>query len=291
MGHVSGSTKAPAGERHEAHETVAPAVASDAADATPSPARPRSPPPVILPPDLSALQDAPALPVPRAHLLPSRHQTKVRELVDRLLGEVVLRHTPGRRVLDLGHGADTVTSWVRTRAGSLRVVDAVDLGHGSEVRLPFADGAFDLVYSLRTLPHLGHDDPSSESAARSALTEIGRVLARNGTALVQIDNPRSLWGAYHGIRNPMTAIERAPLLVESDRGITRFDTLSRFLALLPPTLSMSEYHGARVTVTLPHALSIPIVGRWLERLEWFCRDRAPFRGFGAHLLVVLRRVE
>jgi SAM-dependent methyltransferase len=277
MGRMSGSTKGSAGQTPE-----------DMAGSSPVPAA--RPPPRILPPDLGAL-DGSATPAvrPRAEPAMPRHRIKLRELVDRLIGDVVLGHTPGRRVLDLGHGADAITQWVSTRAGSLRVVDAVDLGRGSQVRLPFADGAFDLVYSLRTLPHLGHDEHTSEQAARSALAEIARLLAIGGTALVQIDNPRSLWGAYHGIRNPMTAIERAPLLVESDRGLTRFDTLSRFATLLPPTLTITGLHGIRVMVTLSHVLSIPIVGRWIERLEWFARDRPPFRRFGAHLLVVLRR--
>lgn len=222
---------------------------------------------------------------------PAVRANPVKHLVDRLAGEVVLRHAHGRRVLDLGHGAPDVTAWVTPRAGTLRVVDAVDLDRDAEIRLPFADGAIDLVYSLRTLPHLGHDEDSSDQAARSAIAEVARVLAVGGTALLQLDNPRSLWGAYHGIRNPMTAVERGPLMVESDHGLTRFDTLSRFAELLPPTLDLVGYHGIRVLVTLPHTLSIPIVGRLLERLEWFVRDRAPFRAFGAHLLVVLRRIE
>jgi SAM-dependent methyltransferase len=280
MGWMSGSTKAPAGQTP---------VEDRAAQESPPAPMARSAPARILAPELGALDRAQSLPMrPAPDPSLSRHGIKMRELVDRLVGDVVLHHTPGRRVLDLGHGADTVTSWVSTRAGSLRVIDAVDLGHGSQVRLPFADGAFDLVYSLRTLPHLGHDEHTSEQAARSVLAEIGRVLALRGTALVQIDNPRSLWGAYHGIRNPMTAIER-PLLVDSDRGLTRFDTLSRFSSLLPETLTMINYHGVRVMLTLPHLLSVPIVGRWIERLEWYARDRAPFRAFGAHLLVVLRR--
>ena len=33
------------------------------------------------------------------------------------------------------------------------------------------------MYSLRTLPHLGHDGPSSEAALTSALEEVGRTQA------------------------------------------------------------------------------------------------------------------
>jgi SAM-dependent methyltransferase len=281
MGRMSGSTKASAGQ---------PPAEGPGPRQGPPAAVPRSAP-RILAPDLSALEGVSSLAVrPDAEAVPFGHRLMLRELLDRLMGDIVLRHTPGRRVLDLGHGADAITGWVSTRAGSLRVVDAIDLGRTSDVRLPFADGAFDMVYSVRTLSHLGYDEQTSEQAARSALAEVGRVLSVGGTALVQIDNPRSLWGAYHGIRNPRTAIERAPLLVESDRGVTRFDTLSRFMRLLPPTLTKTDVHGIRVFLPLSQLLSVPIVGRWLERLEWLARDRAPFRAFGAHILVVLRRL-
>lgn len=210
-------------------------------------------------------------------------------LCDRLAGEIILRHVVGRTTLDLGHGAPRVTEWVRPRAATLTVVDAVDLGRGAQIRLPWRDGSFECVYSLRTLPHLGHDERSSEGAARTLLVELGRVLAPGGVALCQIDNPRSLWGAYHGIRHPGTVIERGPLVVESDRGVTRFDTLPRLMEMLPPALALSDLHGLRVFAAWPGALSVPLVGRLLARLEWFARDRALLRGFGAHLLVVLRR--
>lgn len=211
------------------------------------------------------------------------------ELVDALAGEVVLRHATGRTVLDLGHGAPRVADWVRPRAASLRVVDAIDLGRGATIRLPLRDASFEVVYSLRTLPHLGHDDDSSESAARSLLHEVARILVPGGTALCQIANPRSLWGLYHGVRHPVTVIERGSLVLESPRGLTRFDTLARFAKLLPPSLTLTQLHGLRVFVILPQLLALPVVGRLLAKLDWYARDRAPWRRFGTHLLVVLRR--
>ncbi len=213
------------------------------------------------------------------------------ELVDRLAGEVVLRHVPGRRVLDLGHGAPMVTEWVEARASAQTVVDAIDLGRGSEVRVPMPDGSFDVVYCLRTLPHLGKDEASSRAAAHSLLAEIGRLLRPDGTALVQFDNPRSLRGLYYGIRRPMTAVESGLLVVDSDRSITRFDTLARFEKMLPDTLHLRRVHGSSIVVHLPGVLRVPIVGRLLESLEWRVRDRSLVNRFGAHLLVELRRVE
>ncbi|MBC8071705.1 MAG: methyltransferase domain-containing protein [Deltaproteobacteria bacterium] len=217
------------------------------------------------------------------------HGTRVADLVDRLAGEVVLRHAPGRIVLDLGHGAPQVTEWVRPRAAALTVIDAVDLGRGATIRLPWPDGRFELVYSLRTLPHLGHDEQSSDAALRSLLGELARVLAPGGTALCLIDNPRSLWGVYYGIRHPAHAIERGALVVESERGLTRFDTLPRFVGMLPDDLVMTDVHGLRVLTTLPQLLALPLLGRLLNRMEWVVRDRVLLRSFGAHLLVVLHR--
>lgn len=210
-------------------------------------------------------------------------------LCDRLAGEIILRHAVGRTTLDLGHGAPPVAQWVRPRASTLTVVDAVDLGRTAQIRLPWRDGSFECAYSLRTLPHLGHDERSSDAAARSLLAELARVLVPGGVAVCQIDNPRSLWGAYHGIRHPGTVIERGPLVVESERGVTRFDTLPRLIEMLPPTLALSDVHGLRVFSAWPQLLALPLVGRMLARLDWFARDRALLRGFGAHLLVVLRR--
>lgn len=220
----------------------------------------------------------------------SRGPRALGALCDRLAGEIILRHAVGRATLDLGHGAPQVTQWVRPRAATLTVVDAVDLGRGAQIRLPWKDESFELAYSLRTLAHLGHDERSSEAAARTALSELARVLAPGGVALVQIDNPRSLWGAYHGFRHPSTVIERGPLVVESDRGLTRFDTLPRLLEMLPPSLALSDLHGLRVFAAWPGLLALPLVGRLLGGLDWFARDRALLRGFGAHLLCVLRRV-
>ena len=213
----------------------------------------------------------------------------VDELVDRMAAEVVLRHATGRRVLDLGRGAPRVTEHVATRAASQVVVDAVDLGRGGSIALPLADASFDLVYCLRTLPHLGHDAESSELAARSLLSEVARLLGPTGVALVWIDNPLSLWGALHGLRRPAKALERGPLVIDSARGLTRFDTLPRLLSMLPASLSMTRLHGLRVVTIVPHVLAIPLVGRLLTRIEWWARDRAIVRRLGAHLLVELRR--
>ena len=127
----------------------------------------------ILPPQ--GLDDRPAL-------VPQPESNRLTALLDRLAGEIVLRHATGRRVLDLGRGAPRVTEWVGQRVDTLTVVDAVDLGRGESIQVPLPDESFDLAFSLRTLPHLGHDAESSTEALRTLLAEIGRLVAPGGVA-------------------------------------------------------------------------------------------------------------
>jgi SAM-dependent methyltransferase len=247
---------------------------------------PRAPPraPLRVPQILApvGLDDRPAL-------LPRESDRRLTALVQRLAADVVLRHATGRRVLDLGRGAPEVAEWVGDRAERLTVIDAVDLGRGSEIRLPLPDATFDCVYSLRTLPHLGHDRASSEAALGSALAELARVLAPGGTAVLELDNARSPIGLFHGLRQLGHGLDGGPLVIDSPRGLTRLDVLSRVVERLPPTLAPIDLHGVRVVVASAHLLSVPLLGRMLARLEWFLRDQPLIRRLAAHQLLVLRR--
>jgi SAM-dependent methyltransferase len=221
-------------------------------------------------------------------LLP-RESDRLTALIDRLAADVVLRHATGRRVLDLGRGAPEVAEWVSDRADRLTVVDAVDLGRGATIRLPLSDASVDCVYSLRTLPHLGHDRASSEAALGSALAELSRVLAPGGVAVLELDNARSPVGLLYGLRHLGHSLDGGPLVIDSPRGLTRLDVLSRVVEHLPATLTPIDLHGVRVVVASPHLLAVPLLGRILARLEWLLRDQPLIRRLAAHLLLVLRR--
>jgi SAM-dependent methyltransferase len=237
-------------------------------------------------------------------LLPREPDRRLTALLDRLAADVVLRHATGRRVLDLGRGAPEVADWVADRVDRLTVVDAVDLGRGATIRLPLPDAAFDCVYSLRTLPHLGHDGPSSEAALTSALGEVARVLAPGGVAVIQLENARSPIGLFYELRELGSHLrpgrERGPaapkgrgfdgpLVIDSPRGVTRLDVLSRVVEHLPPTLVPIDLHGLRIVTASPHLLAVPLFGRVLARLEWLLRDQPLIRRLAANLLLVLRR--
>lgn len=234
-----------------------------------------------------SIQIVPADPLPS---LDAPRRDRLSDLVERMTAEVVLSHAPGQRVLDLGRGNPRLTEWVEDRAASLSVVDATDLGRGPDVHLALPPAQFDLVYSVHTLPHLGRDEDTSLAAARSVLAETARVLRDDGTALIQFDNPRSLWGLYLGLRNPVTVVEGGPLVVDTDRGLTRLDTLGRFKRMLPPSLHLARLHGTRIAAHAPSLLGVPVLGRLIERFEWYARDRRILGMFGAHILVELRKV-
>lgn len=205
-----------------------------------------------------------------------------------LVGEALLRHVAGRRVLDLGVGSPEIARWVRATAASLETVEvrlaATDAG---EIRLPHPDGRYDVVYSVRTLAHLGRDEASSDLGVRSLLAEAARVLAPGGLLLVEINNPRSLRGLAYGIRRPITIVSAGSVVV-AQQHVTRYDSLSRLIRMAPRNLELVHVYGIRVLVPISRALQIPLLGRLLAAGEWWARDGI-LRRFGAHLFVALRK--
>ena len=219
-------------------------------------------------------------------------QDRLSGLAQALVGEALLQHVAGRRVLDIGSGSPEIAHWVRPIAASL---DSVDLApctdESGEIRLPQANARYNVVYSLRTLAHLGHDEASSDLGVRTLLAEAARVTVPGGVILVDINNPRSLRGFFYGIRHPITIVATGSMvLADAQHRVTRHDTLARLLRVAPPSLEAVAVHGIRVLVPIARALRIPILGRLLAASEWWARDSS-LRGFGAHLLVALRKDE
>jgi SAM-dependent methyltransferase len=245
-------------------------------------------------------------------------------LVDSLIGDVLLSHVPGCRVLDLGYGSPEIAGWVKERIGDhLSIVEKGALeqmpgpvpntsgflpasefldAEGNLVLTEddpdapnsslaeYRDASFDVVYAIRTFPHLGYDTASSELLGRQLLREAARVTVDGGTVFIQIANPRSLRGFIEGIRNPITVVSRRRMILGDRYGLTRWDTLGRFLKFLPPELEFVRVHGLGVSIPHNATLQIPIIGRILARIEWRLRDMGVIRRFGAQLLVVLRRL-
>lgn len=221
----------------------------------------------------------------------SRPLDRLSGIAQALVGDAVLRHVAGRRVLDLGHGSPEIARWVRATAASLETVDVrLAASETGEIRLPHSSARHDVIYSVRTLAHLGHDEASSDLGVRSLLAEAARLLVPGGVLLVEINNPRSLRGIAYGIRRPITVVATGSLVVADQRNVTRHDTLRRLLHLAPRNLELAHVYGIRVLVPISRFLQIPLIGRMLAAGEWWARDSF-LRGFGAHLLVALRKLD
>jgi SAM-dependent methyltransferase len=134
----------------------------------------------------------------------------MRSVTAALLGDRLTR--PGQRLFDAGCGTGGFLEWALGR-GAFGLVAGVDIGSGAidlardrlpeaDLRtaplrkLPFADGAFDLVVSNDVLQHV-HEDDVAES-----MSELHRVTTGGGTLLLRTNGARRLrrerddWRAY-----------------------------------------------------------------------------------------------
>ncbi|WP_303904620.1 class I SAM-dependent methyltransferase [Thiohalomonas denitrificans] len=104
------------------------------------------------------------------------------------------RLSPGARVLDAGCGASIFPVYLAEQGYRVSALDlspppGLDRVHGVSVgyvggdlgRLPFVDGAFDAVFCISVIEHLGF------GAMAAALSEMHRVIRANGRLLLTTD--------------------------------------------------------------------------------------------------------
>lgn len=132
---------------------------------------------------------------------------RLRRLYHGLSGDVdprdALSIPPNARILDYGCGAAPYAVYFQKRGAHVTVVDVAPIGIALQRRqgldavlirpgapMPFADGAFDVIYLSQVFEHL----PEPEWF----LDEAHRILAPSGVLLLAYPNPRSVWRSVFG---------------------------------------------------------------------------------------------
>jgi len=146
------------------------------------------------------------------------------------------RYDGERRVLDVGYAFAEPAYLAGLVALGAPELSGADLAEAevpglqpivADVRsLPVADGAFDLVFCISTLEHVGRDNdvyavdaPKSEEGDEAALRELHRVLDRNGRLLVSVPTGERDDQGWQLQRTPddwIVVFERAGFLVFED---------------------------------------------------------------------------
>jgi ubiquinone/menaquinone biosynthesis C-methylase UbiE len=216
--------------------------------------------------------------IPR-HLVEAYLERKLTRIVGHLQGR------PGSRILDLGCGVGAYARAVAAASGaavvavdasqpSVRLAARNDPGRqaayaaASGTALPFADGAFDLAYTINMLHHLKRGEQED------ALREVRRVLRPDGTLLVFEIN----------LRNPLFRFYMRRIFPRTrriDRGDEEFIRDSDLPLGTPFRVDRVE-HYTFLPDFLPRGLLK--AGRTLER----ALERGPLRRLGIHYTAVLR---
>lgn len=153
----------------------------------------------------------------------------------------------------------------------------LSVAQGSVTALPYADASFDVVYSVKVLPHVAD--------IGLALAEMARVTRPGGHVLAEFYNPRSLRGLVKAIKPP-TAISTE----HSDEAVfTRYDRPRDAAAYLPASLSWVTTRGVRILTPVAQAHRVPVVGSLLRAAEHALADVPVVRDLAGFVIVVAQR--
>lgn len=209
-------------------------------------------------------------------------------LIDDLEADLVRRHAPGPRVLELGCGTGLVLERIARFARGAVGADlsagmlsharrrGLDVVQADACSLPFRDAAFDAVASFKVLAHV-------PDVAR-ALAEIARVTRPGGRMVLEFYNRRSI----RYVAKRLTGPRRVAGAVFEDAIPTRFDDLRSVARVLPPGVRTVAVSGVRVVTPAACLHRVPVVGWALGRMERAARDSWLGR-FGGFLVVVLEK--
>ncbi len=210
-------------------------------------------------------------------------------LIDDLEVDLVERYGTGGDVLECGCGTGLILERISKFARSAKAIDlspgmlvhargrGLDVREASVTAIPFPADSFDVTCSFKVLAHVPQ--------VGRALAEMARVTRPGGVAIAEFYNPVSLRGLVKRIGPARPISHRAK---ESDV-YTRFDAPWIIPRVLPPTLRIEAVRGVRIVTPTGAAVSVPVLGDLLRKIEWRLADtQAAF--FGGFYLLVLRKI-
>lgn len=209
-------------------------------------------------------------------------------MLDDLEMDVIEPLARGKDVLELGCGTGLLLERVAPIARSAKGIDlspgmlesararGLDVTLGSVTELPWDDGSFDFVFSVKVLAHV----PDIERA----LAEAARVTRPGGRVALELYNPLSLRYLAKRVFGPQPIGDGR---TEADV-YTRWDWPWAIDRLLPPELVRESVRGIRVLTPVAAAHRVPVLGSWLAKGERWA-SRSPLRWAGGFLVVVARR--
>lgn len=209
--------------------------------------------------------------------------------IDRLETNLILPHSAGKEVLEIGCGTGLILQRVASVAERAVGMDlsAGMLEHarkrGLEVvkadatDLPFEDESFDLVYSFKVLAHVQEID--------LALREMVRVTRPGGRLILEFYNRLSLRYLAKRLAGP------GKISNQTDEAavFTRWDSPMDLTRRLPYDVRIVERHGVRVLTPAARFHRMPVVAPLLQKAETHAASNPLLKYFGGFLVLELQK--
>jgi SAM-dependent methyltransferase len=219
----------------------------------------------------------------------------------RLIAHTIARAriSPNAHVLDIGTSTGTNLRLLKALGFSNRCgLDLSDdairwcaekgLGHveqGDVCNLPFNDGEFHLVLATDIIEHVDDD--------MRAITEIRRVLAPGGTAIISVPAFQSLWGLQDEVAHHMRRYQKKALLDLIRRGglVSQESFYFNYLLFIPIWAARQLIDLFHIQLDSENQVNTPLLNRlltWIFTLD-VATARIVHPPFGVSIMAVTTR--
>src|SRR3989344_2823779 len=212
----------------------------------------------------------------------SERSTNYHNFVRNLELEKIFKLAKEKNVLEVGCGTGLVLEKVSKIAKSAKGIDLssgmlnnakkkrLDVKQASATNIPFKNNQFDVVYSLKVLPHVAD--------IKKALEEMSRVTKKNGVLILEFYNPLSM----------KFITNRFMDYTFRNRTFSRYDTINDIKIILPENMKIEKVYGIRIFTPFGFVYGIPLISNIFKFLDKNLQ-RSWLKIFAGYLLVVIRK--